>query len=168
MTIPSDTSPTGLTHLDSQGHANMVDVSDKQSTQREAQAQAWVRMRPQTLTLIQSDGHPKGDVFAVARIAGIMAAKKTSELIPLCHTLLLSSIRVELKACPPDSVKIVATCRVEGQTGVELEALTAASVAALTLYDMCKAVDRGMVIDDVRLLSKQGGRSGHFTFEDAQ
>ncbi|MGE8066294.1 cyclic pyranopterin monophosphate synthase MoaC [Pseudomonas sp. NPDC089569] len=168
MTTPSDTQPGGLTHLDSQGHANMVDVSDKQSTQREARAQAWVRMRPQTLALIQSDGHPKGDVFAVARIAGIMAAKKTSELIPLCHTLLLSSIRVELKACPPDSVKIVGTCRVEGQTGVELEALTAVSVAALTLYDMCKAVDRGMVIDDIRLLAKQGGRSGQFIYEDAQ
>ncbi|BCX68672.1 cyclic pyranopterin monophosphate synthase subunit MoaC [Pseudomonas sp. WPR_5_2] len=168
MTPPSDSLPNGLTHLDSQGRANMVDVSDKRSTQREAQAQAWVRMRPETLRLIQSDGHPKGDVFAVARIAGIMAAKKTSELIPLCHTLLLSSINIELKACAPDSVKIVGTCRVEGQTGVELEALTAVSVAALTLYDMCKAVDRGMVIDDVRLLSKHGGRSGHFKYEDAQ
>lgn len=168
MTVSSASSPNGLTHLDSQGHANMVDVSDKSSTPREARAQAWVRMRPQTLKLIQSDGHPKGDVFAVARIAGIMAAKKTSELIPLYHTLLLSSIHVELKACAPDSVKIVGTCRVEGQTGVELEALTAVSVAALTLYDMCKAVDRAMVIDDIRLLSKQGGRSGHFKFEDAQ
>ena len=160
--------PPVLTHLDSQGRANMVDVSDKALTRREAQAQAWVRMRPETLQMIQSNGHPKGDVFAVARIAGIMAAKKTHELIPLCHSLLLSSIRVELTACAPDSVKIVGTCRLEGQTGVELEALTAVSVAALTLYDMCKAVDRGMVIDDVRLLSKQGGRSGHFQFEDAQ
>lgn len=168
MTDLSDASPNGLTHLDSQGRANMVDVSAKTSTQREARAQAWVRMRPETLKLIQSNGHPKGDVFAVARIAGIMAAKKTHELIPLCHTLLLSSIHVELKACTPDSVKIVGTCRVEGQTGVELEALTAVSVAALTLYDMCKAVDRAMVIDDIRLLSKQGGRSGHFKFEDAQ
>lgn len=160
--------PPVLTHLDSQGRANMVDVSDKALTRREAQAQAWVRMRPETLQMIQSNGHPKGDVFAVARIAGIMAAKKTHELIPLCHSLLLSSIRVELTACAPDSVKIVGTCRLEGQTGVELEALTAVSVAALTLYDMCKAVDRGMVIDDIRLLSKQGGRSGHFQFEDAQ
>jgi cyclic pyranopterin phosphate synthase len=168
MTDIADASPGGLTHLDRQGRANMVDVSEKAPTQREAQAQAWVRMRPETLQLIQSDGHPKGDVFAVARIAGIMAAKKTHELIPLCHTLLLSSIHVELKACTPDSVKIVGTCRVEGQTGVELEALTAVSVAALTLYDMCKAVDRGMVIDNIRLLSKQGGRSGHFKFEDAQ
>jgi cyclic pyranopterin phosphate synthase len=168
MTDTSHASPNGLTHLDNQGRANMVDVSEKTPTQREAQAQAWVRMRPETLKLIQSDGHPKGDVFAVARIAGIMAAKKTHELIPLCHTLLLSSIHVELKACTPDSVKILGTCRVEGKTGVELEALTAVSVAALTLYDMCKAVDRGMVIDDIRLLSKQGGRSGHFKFEDAQ
>lgn len=165
MTTPSDLPPGGLTHLDSQGRANMVDVSGKHSTQREAQAQAWVRMRPDTLKLIQSDGHPKGDVFAVARIAGIMAAKKTSELIPLCHTLLLSSIHVELKACAPDSVKIVGTCRVEGQTGVELEALTAVSVAALTLYDMCKAVDRGMVMGDIRLLHKSGGKSGEWAAE---
>ncbi|MHC8287745.1 cyclic pyranopterin monophosphate synthase MoaC [Pseudomonas sp. XS1P51] len=168
MTETSDTPPDTLTHLDRQGHAHMVDVSDKTSTEREARAQAWVRMRPQTLKLIQADGHPKGDVFAVARIAGILAAKKTHELIPLCHTLLLSSIHLELKACEPDSVKIVSTCRLTGQTGVELEALTAASVAALTIYDMCKAVDRGMVISDIRLLSKQGGRSGTFEWEDAQ
>lgn len=168
MTENVNTPPNRLTHLDSQGRANMVDVGEKTSTQREAQAQAWVRMRPETLKLIQNDGHPKGDVFAVARIAGIMAAKKTHELIPLCHALLLSSIHVELKACPPDSVKIIGTCRLEGQTGVELEALTAVSVAALTLYDMCKAVDRGMVIGEIRLLSKQGGRSGKFQWEDAQ
>lgn len=168
MTQNPNTPPDRLTHLDSQGRANMVDVSEKNSTLREAQAQAWVRMRPQTLKLIQSDGHPKGDVFAVARIAGILAAKKTHELIPLCHSLLLSSIHLELKACEPDSVKIVSTCRLNGQTGVELEALTAASVAALTIYDMCKAVDRGMVIDEIRLISKHGGRSGQFQMEDAQ
>jgi cyclic pyranopterin phosphate synthase len=107
-------------------------------------------------------------VFAVARIAGIQAAKRTHELIPLCHALLLSSIHVELKACEPDRVQITSTCRLTGQTGVELEALTAASVAALTIYDMCKAVDRAMVIGNIRLLSKQGGRSGHFQWEDAQ
>lgn len=163
-TPPSDS----LTHLDSQGRAHMVDVSDKAFTEREAQAQAWVRMRPQTLQLIQANGHPKGDVFAVARIAGILAAKKTHELIPLCHSLQLSSVQLELKACEPDSVKIVSTCRLSGQTGVELEALTAASVAALTIYDMCKAVDRGMVISEIRLLSKQGGRSGHYQLETAQ
>ena len=168
MTEHVNTPPNRLTHLDSQGRANMVDVSEKTSTLREAQAHAWVRMRPETLKLIQNDGHPKGDVFAVARIAGIMAAKKTHELIPLCHALLLSSIHVELKACAPDSVKIIGTCRLEGQTGVELEALTAVSVAALTLYDMCKAVDRGMVIGEIRLLSKHGGRSGKFQWEDAQ
>ncbi|MGE7955987.1 cyclic pyranopterin monophosphate synthase MoaC [Pseudomonas sp. NPDC089530] len=153
---------TTLTHLDAEGRANMVDVSDKPATERVAQAQAWVRMGPATLQLIQRNGHPKGDVFAVARIAGIMAAKKTHELIPLCHPLLLSSIHLELEAVGPDSVRIVATCRLNGRTGVELEALTAASVAALTLYDMCKAVDRGMVIDSIQLLKKQGGRSGTF------
>ncbi|AZD87123.1 MULTISPECIES: cyclic pyranopterin monophosphate synthase MoaC [Pseudomonas] len=153
---------TTLTHLDAEGRANMVDVSDKQPSDREAQAQAWVRMRPATLQMIQQNGHPKGDVFAVARIAGIMAAKKTHELIPLCHPLMLSSIHLELKAVEPDSVRIVASCRLNGRTGVELEALTAASVAALTIYDMCKAVDRGMVIDSIQLLKKQGGRSGAF------
>ncbi|WP_097304188.1 cyclic pyranopterin monophosphate synthase MoaC [Pseudomonas chlororaphis] len=153
---------TTLTHLDAEGRANMVDVSDKQPTDREAQAQAWVRMRPATLQMIQQNGHPKGDVFAVARIAGIMAAKKTHELIPLCHPLMLSSIHLELKAVEPDSVRVVATCRLNGRTGVELEALTAASVAALTIYDMCKAVDRGMGIDSIQLLKKQGGRSGTF------
>ncbi|WP_016701852.1 cyclic pyranopterin monophosphate synthase MoaC [Pseudomonas chlororaphis] len=153
---------TTLTHLDAEGRANMVDVSDKQPSDREAQAQAWVRMRPATLQMIQQNGHPKGDVFAVARIAGIMAAKKTHELIPLCHPLMLSSIHLELKAVEPDSVRIVANCRLNGRTGVELEALTAASVAALTIYDMCKAVDRGMVIDRIQLLNKQGGRSGAF------
>ncbi|QLL11185.1 cyclic pyranopterin monophosphate synthase MoaC [Pseudomonas chlororaphis] len=158
--MPHDS--TTLTHLDAEGRANMVDVSDKQSTDREAQAQAWVRMRPATLQLIQQNGHPKGDVFAVARIAGIMAAKKTHELIPLCHPLMLGSIHLELRAVEPDSVRIVATCRLNGRTGVELEALTAASVAALTIYDMCKAVDRGMVIDSIQLLKKQGGRSGTF------
>ncbi|KMM82719.1 cyclic pyranopterin monophosphate synthase subunit MoaC [Pseudomonas taetrolens] len=157
-----------LTHLDAAGRANMVDVTDKAATTREAQAQAWVRMQPSTLKLIQDNGHPKGDVFAVARIAGIMAAKKTHELIPLCHPLMLSSIHLELSVVEPDSVRIVSTCRLNGQTGVELEALTAASVAALTIYDMCKAVDRGMVIDRIQVLKKQGGKSGTFVAGDAQ
>ncbi|MBK3479693.1 cyclic pyranopterin monophosphate synthase MoaC [Pseudomonas sp. MF6751] len=157
-----------LTHLDAAGRASMVDVTDKAATTREAQAQAWVRMQPSTLQLIQANGHPKGDVFAVARIAGIMAAKKTHELIPLCHPLMLSSIHLELRAVEPDSVQIISTCRLNGQTGVELEALTAASVAALTIYDMCKAVDRGMIIDRIQLLKKQGGKSGTFVAGDAQ
>ncbi|WP_349572654.1 cyclic pyranopterin monophosphate synthase MoaC [Azotobacter salinestris] len=151
-----------LTHLDSQGHAHMVDVTDKANTAREAEAEAWVRMLPETLQLIQQGGHPKGDVFAVARIAGIMAAKKTHELIPLCHPLLLTGIKVELSAEGEDRVRIVARCKLAGQTGVEMEALTAASVAALTLYDMCKAVDRGMLIEQIRLLEKRGGKSGHY------
>jgi cyclic pyranopterin phosphate synthase len=154
-----------LTHLDSQGRANMVDVTDKDVTFREAVAQAFVRMRPETLQMIVSGGHPKGDVFAVARIAGIQAAKKTSDLIPLCHPLMLTSVKVELNAEGEDAVRIVARCKLSGQTGVEMEALTAASVAALTIYDMCKAVDRGMTIENVRLLEKLGGKSGHFVVD---
>jgi len=151
-----------LTHLDSQGRANMVDVSDKAQTVREAVAEARVRMLPTTLQMIVDGEHPKGDVFAVARIAGIQAAKKTSDLIPLCHPLMLTSVKVELQADGDDAVLIRARCKLTGQTGVEMEALTAASVAALTIYDMCKAVDRGMVIEQVRLLEKLGGKSGHF------
>lgn len=156
-----------LTHLDSQGRANMVDVTDKAVTSREAVAEALVRMRPETLALIVAGGHPKGDVFAVARIAGIQAAKKTHELIPLCHPLMLTSVKLELSADGTDAVRIQARCKLAGQTGVEMEALTAASVAALTIYDMCKAVDRGMVIENVRLLEKSGGKSGTFKAEDA-
>ncbi|MFI8479823.1 cyclic pyranopterin monophosphate synthase MoaC [Pseudomonas sp. NPDC078700] len=157
-----------LTHLDSQGRANMVDVSDKSSTVREAVAEARVRMCPQTLQMIVEGGHPKGDVFAVARIAGIQAAKKTSDLIPLCHPLMLTSVKVELSAEGNDAVHIQARCKLTGQTGVEMEALTAASVAALTIYDMCKAVDRGMTIESVRLLEKVGGKSGHFKHQAVQ
>ena len=155
-----------LTHLDAQGRANMVDVSDKALTVREAVAEALVRMRPQTLQMITQGDHPKGDVFAVARIAGIQAAKKTSDLIPLCHPLMLTSVKVELAPEGADAVRITARCKLTGQTGVEMEALTAASVAALTIYDMCKAVDRGMVIESVRLLEKVGGKSGHFIAGD--
>jgi len=154
-----------LTHLDSQGRANMVDVSDKAQTVREAVAEALVRMRPETLQMIAQGDHPKGDVFAVARIAGIQAAKKTSDLIPLCHPLMLTSVKVELTPEGADAVRINARCKLTGQTGVEMEALTAASVAALTIYDMCKAVDRGMVIENVRLLEKVGGKSGAFKVE---
>jgi cyclic pyranopterin phosphate synthase len=154
-----------LTHLDSQGRANMVDVSDKALTVREAVAEARVRMRPETLQMIAQGEHPKGDVFAVARIAGIQAAKKTSDLIPLCHPLMLTSVKLELMPEGADAVRITARCKLTGQTGVEMEALTAASVAALTIYDMCKAVDRGMVIESVRLLEKVGGKSGAFKAE---
>jgi len=140
----------------------MVDVTEKAVTEREAIAEARVRMLPQTLQMIVDGEHPKGDVFAVARIAGIQAAKKTSDLIPLCHPLMLTSVKVELSADGADAVRIVARCKLAGQTGVEMEALTAASVAALTIYDMCKAVDKGMVIEQVRLLEKLGGKSGHY------
>ena len=153
----------GFTHFDESGNARMVDVSAKAITSREARAEAWVSMQPQTLELILSGGHHKGDVFATARIAGIMAAKKTSELIPLCHPLALAKVEVELQIDETDSSVIIQTlCRLKGQTGVEMEALTAASVAALTLYDMCKAVDKGMVIEQIALISKLGGKSGDY------
>lgn len=154
---------SSLTHLDDQGRAHMVDVGSKALTQRSATAEAWVDMLPATLQMIADGTHKKGDVFAVARIAGIQAAKKCSDLIPLCHPLMLSSVKVELQPLPAEhSVHITATCTLSGQTGVEMEALTAVSVAALTLYDMCKAVDRGMVIRQVQLVDKQGGKSGHW------
>ena len=157
-----------LTHLDEQGRAHMVDVGDKPLTEREATAFAQVRMLPATLAMIAEGTHKKGDVFAVARIAGIQAAKKCPDLIPLCHPLMLSKISVMLEADAENScVNILATCKLTGQTGVEMEALTAASVAALTIYDMCKAVDRGMVITDVKLLEKAGGQSGHWQRGDA-
>ena len=152
-----------LTHLDNQGHARMVDVTDKAVTFREAVAEARVRMRPATLALIQQGGHPKGDVFAVARIAGIQAAKKTHELIPLCHPLALSKVSVELtpdEALP--GVVVTAMARVTGPTGVEMEALTAVSVACLTIYDMAKAADKGMEIGGIRLIEKTGGKSGAY------
>ncbi len=154
-----------LTHLDVDGQAHMVDVGDKEVTCRIASAQAHVSMQAATLKLIQEGGHKKGDVIAVARIAGIQAAKKCPDLIPLCHSLLLSSIQVDIELDHENCcVTIHATCKLSGQTGVEMEALTAASIAALTIYDMCKAVDRGMVIHSIRLLEKQGGRSGHWQY----
>lgn len=150
-----------FSHLNPAGEAHMVDVGGKTITQRTATAESFVTMTPQTLELIQSGGHKKGDVFAVARIAGIQAAKKCSDLIPLCHPLMLTKIAVHLEAQPQHSrVRIEATCGLAGQTGVEMEALTAVSVAALALYDMCKSADKGMEIGPTRLLVKAGGRSG--------
>lgn len=152
-----------FTHINQNGEANMVDVSTKQDTVREARAEAFVTMDPETLQMIISGNHHKGDVFATARIAGIQAAKRTWELIPLCHPLLLSKVEVQLEALPEkNQVRIEALCKLSGKTGVEMEALTAASVAALTIYDMCKAVQKDMVIEQVRLLSKSGGKSGDF------
>ena len=157
---------TGLTHLDREGHAHMVDVGMKAVTQREARARGMVLMQPATLELILGGGMVKGDVVAVARVAGLMAAKRTAELIPLCHPLLLTHVSVEIA---PDgqtsALQIEATVRTTGQTGVEMEALTAVSVAALTIYDMCKAVDRTMRISDIRLAAKRGGQHGELVFE---
>ena len=154
---------SGLTHFDDTGNARMVDVGGKDETERVAVARATVTMQPATLALIRERKAAKGDVLAVAQLAGIMAAKRTPDLIPLCHPLALSSVKVELALDPArNAVDIEATCKLKGRTGVEMEALTAASVAALTVYDMCKAVDRGMVICDVRLLHKSGGKSGTF------
>lgn len=152
-----------LTHLNQSGEAHMVDVTDKQVTEREARAEAFVTMAPATLALILGGQHHKGDVFATARIAGIMAAKKTADLIPLCHPLALTRVEVEIDAQPEHNrVHIRTLCKLSGKTGVEMEALTAASVAALTIYDMCKAVQKDMVIGPVRLLAKSGGKSGDF------
>jgi cyclic pyranopterin monophosphate synthase len=150
-----------LTHFDAEGRAVMVDVSGKDETERVAVAAGTVKMRPETLDLIQRGGVKKGDVLAVARLAGIMAAKRTPDLIPLCHPLPLASVTVDL-VCDPgrSAVDITATCKLTGRTGVEMEALTAVTVAALTVYDMCKAVDRFMAIGDIRLVRKEGGKSG--------
>jgi indole-3-glycerol phosphate synthase len=156
----------GFTHLDAEGRARMVDISDKLESDRVAIAGARVVMRPETLERIRSGDVAKGDVLAVARLAGIMAAKRTAELIPLCHPLALTSVEVDLECVSERSaVEITATCKLRGRTGVEMEALTAASVAALTVYDMCKAVDRGMVVTDLRLLRKSGGKSGNWEAE---
>lgn len=155
-----------LTHLDEAGAANMVDVSQKESTHRIAVARGSVTMRAETLDLIRSGNAKKGDVIGTARIAGILAAKKTHELIPLCHPLMLSKVKVDIE--PDDTLPglvVTATTKVSGQTGVEMEALTACSLTCLTIYDMAKAVDRGMVIGDIRLVEKAGGKSGHWTLE---
>jgi cyclic pyranopterin phosphate synthase len=155
-----------LTHINSNGEAQMVDVSEKENTMREAKAGARVVMQTKTLELIVSGSHKKGDVLSVAKIAGIQAAKKCSELIPLCHPLMLTKVNVELSTnTEKNCIEITATAKLNGRTGVEMEALTAASIAALTVYDMCKAVDRFMVIDNVQLLEKKGGKSGHWVLE---
>ncbi|WP_025822674.1 cyclic pyranopterin monophosphate synthase MoaC [Shewanella marina] len=152
-----------FTHINADGNAHMVDVTEKQVTEREARAEAYIEMSSETLAMIMSGSHHKGDVFATARIAGIQAAKKTSDLIPLCHPLMLTKVEVNLEAQPDHNrVHITSLCKLAGKTGVEMEALTAASVAALTIYDMCKAVQKDMVISTVRLLEKRGGKSGHF------
>ncbi len=152
-----------LTHINVNGDAEMVDVSEKDITAREAKASSRILMQPETLELIISGSHKKGDVLSVAKIAGIQAAKKCSELIPLCHPLMLSKVSVELTPnIKNNSVDIIAVAKLNGKTGVEMEALTAASIAALTIYDMCKAVDRFMTIDHVQLLEKKGGKSGHW------
>ena len=155
-----------LSHTDRSGRARMVDVSAKRDTKREAVARGTISMQPETLALIQSGGVPKGDVIATARLAGIMGAKRTHELVPLCHPLLLTDIDVSIT---PDkranALNIEAVVRTTGKTGVEMEALTAVAVAALTVYDMCKAVDRGMRIEDVRLARKRGGKSGEIVLE---
>lgn len=158
-----------LTHVDDSGQAQMVDVTAKASTHREAEAEGYVSMQPETLALIVSGQVRKGDVLTVARIAGIQAAKKCSELIPLCHPLMLTSISVDFEIDEQHSrIGIRSRCKLSGQTGVEMEALTAVSVAALTIYDMCKAADKGMVLSDIRLLQKLGGKSGVWQAEGGQ
>jgi cyclic pyranopterin phosphate synthase len=152
-----------FTHFDAEGKAVMVDVSDKDVTERTAEAKGSVVMRPETLAMIRAGGVKKGDVLSVARLAGIMGAKRTPELIPLCHPLALTSVSVDLTLDEArNAVDITATCKLKGRTGVEMEALTAVTVAALTVYDMCKAVDRGMRITEVRLTRKDGGKSGRY------
>lgn len=154
---------TKLTHFTATGDAHMVNVGDKTATSREAIAEGWISMQKETLTLIIDGGHKKGDVLGIARVAGIMAAKKTADLIPLCHPLMLSKVNIELE---PDSETLRVYCRAtvacNGQTGVEMEALTATQITLLTIYDMCKAVDREMTMESVRLVEKQGGKSGHW------
>lgn len=170
-----------LSHLDRKGHAKMVDVTDKSSTQRLATAETWVLMKLTTADLIREGGLPKGDVFTVARIAGIQGAKKTSDLIPLCHPVALTGVTIEFEiVCGTDLqdldffsadcedmavVRITVSCRLSAQTGVEMEALSGASIAALTIYDMCKAVDKGISIGPTRLLAKDGGKSGSWVRE---
>ena len=156
-----------LTHFNQAGEALMVDVGGKETTKRVAVAEGRIKMLPSTLSLIQEGGHKKGDVLGIARIAGIMAAKKTSDLIPLCHPLALTKVAIDFDVLEQDvAVQCRAQVTTSGQTGVEMEALTAVQVALLTIYDMCKAVDRGMVINQVKLLEKAGGKSGHWLREN--
>ena len=171
MPHPPAPDPAALTHFDAQGQAHMVDVGAKPDTHRVAVAGGRIEMQPATLALIESGSAKKGDVLGIARIAGIMAAKKTSDLIPLCHPLALSRVTIDFEAASAvqssaAAVFCSATVETTGPTGVEMEALTAVQVALLTIYDMCKAVDRGMTITDVHLLEKRGGKSGHFVATD--
>ncbi len=161
--MPKDNAKqSALTHLDDKGQARMVDVQDKNETKRKAVASGVISMQAETLALILDGAMAKGDVLATARIAGIMAAKKTSDLIPMCHPLSLSSVVVDIEAQGDNALKIIATAKLTGKTGVEMEALAAVSVAALTIYDMCKAVDRSMVISEIQLDHKSGGKSGTY------
>lgn len=154
-----------LTHLNAKGEAHMVDVAAKDITTRIARAEAIVRMQPATLQAIFDNALPKGDVLATVRIAGIMAAKKTPDIIPLCHPLLLEKVALDIEKAGEDSLILRSTVQISGKTGVEMEALTAVSAAALTLYDMVKAIDRGVTIEKIRLLEKSGGKSGHYQAE---
>lgn len=159
-------SSSELTHFGAQGRARMVDVSEKQVTQREATARGIVRMKPPTLNLIKRGGIKKGDVLAVAQVAGIMAAKKTPELIPMCHPVQITGVDISFAIKEPDCIEIRATAKTTDRTGVEMEALVAVSGAALAIYDMCKAVDRGMIIEEIKLMKKSGGKSGIFVRKD--
>ena len=155
-----------LSHINAAGEASMVDVSGKATTTRIATAEGYVRMQPETLALIRDGGHAKGDVLTTARIAGIQAAKRCADLIPLCHPLMLSKVQVDFELqIEHKRVRVEAMCKLDGKTGVEMEALTAVSVAALTLFDMCKAVDPGMTIEGIRVLSKDGGKTGSWRHE---
>jgi cyclic pyranopterin phosphate synthase len=154
-----------LTHIDESGRARMVDVGQKPDTERIAIARGTVKMRPETFELIKNGQVAKGDVLAVAQVAGISAAKQTPNLIPMCHPIIIDSVAMNFTMKEPDAVEITATVKCTGKTGVEMEAVTAVSVAALTIYDMCKAVDRGMVIENVRLVKKSGGKSGTIILE---
>jgi cyclic pyranopterin phosphate synthase len=157
---------SGLTHFDAAGQAHMVDVGAKQETSRRAVAEGLIRMLPETFKLVKAGGHKKGDVIGIARLAAIMASKRTADLIPLCHPIPLTRVAVEFELLEPEhAVRIEVTAETVGRTGVEMEALTAVNVGLLTIYDMCKAVDRGMVIERVRLLEKEGGKSGHWVAE---
>jgi cyclic pyranopterin monophosphate synthase len=158
----SEATMSELSHFDEHGSARMVDVGTKAVTARMARAESFVMMKSETLALILNKRVAKGDVFEVARLAGIMATKRTADLIPLCHPLGVDAVDIDLRAVDATTVRVEATVRVHGRTGVEMEALTAVSVAALTIYDMCKAVDRGMMIGPTRLLEKSGGKSGHY------
>ena len=155
-----------LTHLDETGAARMVDVGEKAVTRRTACAQSVITMKPETLRMICEDRAPKGDVFACARIAGIMAAKKTSELIPMCHPIPIESVKIDIEAVSDTQVRIISTLRCSHKTGIEMEALTGVSIALLTVYDMCKAVQKNMEITNIRLLEKSGGKSGDYKRED--